>query len=630
MAAALDDPALLQEQDLVGIHERAQPMRDDDRRPACGLAPERLADVLLGGGIDRRGRVVEHQDRRREEDAAGDRETLALTARERHAALADQGLVVLRQPRDVVVQPRHLARLGDALALGPGVAVGDVVLDRSGKEEGVLLDQADGAAQRRHRDVAHILAVDRDPASADVVVARDQMRDGRLAAARRADDPERPAGLHLEADVMEGRQCPPFAGVGEIDVLEAEPGVGHHQVASTRPIRDVRLAVEHLEEAPAGHGGAREGIDHHAQLAHRHLQDGHEGEVLGERADGDRAREHLEATDPQQQAHGEEIGVGHRGGVADPQVDTPVGEGEGLARHHIELVELIGLRGKGADYTDAAEVLLHHAREDAELFLQSEPAGAQAKARDDRSPGGEGHEAQRDQAERRLSAQQQACSDADQDDGQHEADHPGIDHRPDALDVEHAAGDQLARVHPVVEAEAQPLQLGVVRHAQVVGEPLPDRLALVVLPHREQAAQHGRAEQECRGVPEGGVGGALITAAQQALRAIDGAAEIFRDQELKDCGDDRGAERDRHAASVAERHTEHPAQNPEVGETDLAGGLQCGPRRYRTDGRHGRPEGWLANPGTATLAKDRRPALPLPGRDVPRDGRCGIHSARGF
>ena len=36
---------------------------------------------------------VEHQDRRREQDAARDRQALALAAGERHAALADQGLV---------------------------------------------------------------------------------------------------------------------------------------------------------------------------------------------------------------------------------------------------------------------------------------------------------------------------------------------------------------------------------------------------------------------------------------------------------------------------------------------------------------------------------------------------------
>jgi hypothetical protein len=40
------------------------------------------------------------------------------------------------------VQPRDLARLRDALAVGPGVAIGDVVLDRGGEQERVLLDQA--------------------------------------------------------------------------------------------------------------------------------------------------------------------------------------------------------------------------------------------------------------------------------------------------------------------------------------------------------------------------------------------------------------------------------------------------------------------------------------------------------
>ena len=98
MRAALDDAPPLQEDDLVGVHQRAQTVRDDDRRPRRGLGSERLADALLGRGVDRRGRVVEHQDRRAEQDAAGDRQALALAARERYAALADQGLVALRQP----------------------------------------------------------------------------------------------------------------------------------------------------------------------------------------------------------------------------------------------------------------------------------------------------------------------------------------------------------------------------------------------------------------------------------------------------------------------------------------------------------------------------------------------------
>ena len=295
-----------------------------------------------------------------------------------------------------------------------------------------------------------------------------------------------------------------LAGIAEGDVLEAEHGVGDHEVAGTRPVGDVRLAVEHLEQPAAGHGGAGERVDHQPELAHRHLQDGHEGEILGERADGDLAREHLVAADPQEEAHGEEEGIGHRGGVAHPQVDTPLRKLERLVRDRIELGELVGLGGEGADHPNPAEILLHDAREHAELFLERQPAGAQSEPRHHRAPGGEGNEAQRNQTEHRLAAQQERGPGADQDGEQHQPDQPGVDHHADALDVEHAAGDQLAGVHAVVEAEAEALQLRVVRHAQVVGDALPDRLALVVVPHREQAAQHAGAEQERGGAPEGG------------------------------------------------------------------------------------------------------------------------------
>ncbi len=530
--------------------------------------------------------IVEHQDRRAEQDAAGDRQALALAARERDAALADQGLVALGQARDVVVQARDFAGVRDPVAIGPGIAVGDVVLDRGCEQEGVLLDQADRPAQGGERDLAHVLAVDRDPAGADVVVARDQVGDGRLAAARRAHDPERPASLHLEADVVQGRQRPPLAGIGEIDMLEAEHRALDHEIADARAIGDVGLAVEDLEQALAGHRGAGERVDHHAELAHRHLQERHEGEIFGERADGDLARQHLAAADPEQEPHGEEVGVGHGGGVADPQIGAVVGERQRVLRHGIELGELIGLGCEGADHPDAAEVLLHHPGQHAEFLLECQPARAQAQPGDHRAPGGERHEAQRDQAERRLVAQEQRRPGADQDGRQHEADDAGVDHRADALDVEHAAGDQLARVHPVVEAEAEALQLGVVGHAQVVGDLLPDRLALVVLPHREQAAQHRGAEQQGRGLPERGARGRRVAAAEQALRGIDGAPEILRDHQLKDRGHDRAAEGCRHAASMVERHAQHAAQDLEVGATD-ADGLGLGSGRQGTGGGQG-------------------------------------------
>ena len=92
MRAALDDPAVLDEQDLVGMHQRAQPVRDDERHAVLGEALHRRADALLGAGVDRGGGIVEDQHRRPQHQAAGDRQALALAAGQRHAALADDGV----------------------------------------------------------------------------------------------------------------------------------------------------------------------------------------------------------------------------------------------------------------------------------------------------------------------------------------------------------------------------------------------------------------------------------------------------------------------------------------------------------------------------------------------------------
>ena len=53
-------------------------------------------DQPLRFGVERRGRLVEDQDRRVADDGAGDADALPLAARQRHAALADHGVVALR------------------------------------------------------------------------------------------------------------------------------------------------------------------------------------------------------------------------------------------------------------------------------------------------------------------------------------------------------------------------------------------------------------------------------------------------------------------------------------------------------------------------------------------------------
>jgi hypothetical protein len=61
MRAALDDAAGVEHQDLVGVHDRRQPVRDDQRGAAAATCRAGL-DRLLGLRVERRSGLVEDQD----------------------------------------------------------------------------------------------------------------------------------------------------------------------------------------------------------------------------------------------------------------------------------------------------------------------------------------------------------------------------------------------------------------------------------------------------------------------------------------------------------------------------------------------------------------------------------------
>src|SRR5580704_8170030 len=130
VAAALDDAAAVEHDDLVGMDDGREPVRDHNRGAAAAHLLQRALDLLLGAGVERAGRLVEQQDVRVLEDGAGDRHPLLLAARELQPALAHGRLVALRQRHDEVVDARQPGSLLDLVAAGAGPAIGDVVVDR--------------------------------------------------------------------------------------------------------------------------------------------------------------------------------------------------------------------------------------------------------------------------------------------------------------------------------------------------------------------------------------------------------------------------------------------------------------------------------------------------------------------
>ena len=111
-------------------------------------------------------------------------------------------------------------------------------------------------------------------------------------------------GTHLEIDVAQRAPVARRGRVGEVHLLEPQDALAHLERYGIRVIGDTWLEVQHVEEASAARRGTGDGVDHPADLAHRHLQDGHEGEALGELAERDLAGHRLFSADPQDKAHG--------------------------------------------------------------------------------------------------------------------------------------------------------------------------------------------------------------------------------------------------------------------------------------------------------------------------------------
>ena len=113
-------------------------------------------------GIERRGRLVEKDDRRVLEEGAGDGDALALSARELHAVLAAGRVVAALEAHDEVVRVGRLGGGDDLRLARAGTAHGDVVAHRALEQEVLLGDIGDLPAQRLARHGRDVDAVAQD------------------------------------------------------------------------------------------------------------------------------------------------------------------------------------------------------------------------------------------------------------------------------------------------------------------------------------------------------------------------------------------------------------------------------------------------------------------------------------
>ena len=213
-------------------------------------AVERVLDQPLAFGVERGGRFVEQQQGRVAQQRAGDRDALALPARQARSAFAHEGVEPFGKRAQEILGIGVARRLPQLVFVRVPIAVAQIVARGGGEHHHLLRHHRDtlGGCRRDRRRARSTPSSSTRP-RLRIVEALGELEQGRLARARRADDREPLARLHGQAEIVERRRLAPRRIV-EGHILERE--LAARRLGQLRGLgrrADVRLGIEQF--APA-------------------------------------------------------------------------------------------------------------------------------------------------------------------------------------------------------------------------------------------------------------------------------------------------------------------------------------------------------------------------------------------
>ncbi len=246
-------------------------MGDHECRAIFHQALQRRLDDALGFRIEGRGRLVENQDRRIFEQGASDRDALTLPTREQHAAIADHRVETRRQVSREFEHVRCTRRFLDRGRRCISTEC-DIRADRVIEEDDFLTHERDLFAQALELVFAHIVTIHANRAFIDIIEARQQIHERRLAAAGAPDDGDHLPCFDPERDVFERRAL--ARRIRERRMLELD--LSAHALRNAHPTRRLGRLIQELEEALTGSDALLQRA-RYADEASQRLGDVHEG-----------------------------------------------------------------------------------------------------------------------------------------------------------------------------------------------------------------------------------------------------------------------------------------------------------------------------------------------------------------
>ena len=250
MVTLLHDVAVLHHKDKVCFPDGGKAVRHNKAGTALHHAGKSFLDTHLSAGIDGGCCFVQDQHRRQAEHHAGNAQQLLLALTDVAAVLGDNGVVALRQAADKAVCMGGFGCCHDLFKACIRLAVGNVFPHGTGPQPCILQHHAVAAAQGSAGHIPDVGAGHLDGTAVHIIEAHEQVDEGGLAAAGRADDGNALAGLYGEIQIFDQML---LRRVGERDVLQLYAAGDGFKLLRVQCVRRFGRLVDQLED-PCGAG----------------------------------------------------------------------------------------------------------------------------------------------------------------------------------------------------------------------------------------------------------------------------------------------------------------------------------------------------------------------------------------
>ncbi len=245
VGALLDDLAVGQEDDVVGVLHRGEAVRHDQHSADIHELFQRILDECLGLGVDVGGSLVQDHDLGLMHDDPRKGQELSLSRREVVAAIPHRLVQPRRQLIDEVIGVDIAAGLLDLVIRDPLQPQQDIGADGAREQEHVLQHLPEVAAQGGNTVATDVPPVNEDLTLLDVVIAADQGQDGGLSRTGGADEGHGLSRLHLEGHAS---QHPLIRHIGKPHVAELDLPADVLHVLRVGGIHHLRLHVHDRED----------------------------------------------------------------------------------------------------------------------------------------------------------------------------------------------------------------------------------------------------------------------------------------------------------------------------------------------------------------------------------------------